>query len=381
MQNARECRKVRSVALLGGEGMSAAPQIIDRSLFSTSALSERDKYDAWESSISAVFDVNPTEDTLGTFEAEVESYMIGPMMLAQCKTNGQAFSRDKRTIARHNMDHILIQFYLEGGNLLRTPNGVVLSEVGDIQIIDMAQELDSVANPASRKSDNTIPTFTNMSLVVARDRLEALMPALHRFHLHVFRSSSPLNLILRNYVMTMFTCASELTHSEAEALVEPTVELLAATINRELEQDTGTNKALDVATLITVKQFIDNNLHVPTLNPDTIAKHLGISRASLFRICNPFGGVMGLVRSRRLLVARRLLSTSPVNKSIKSIMYGLGFNDRSSFNRAYKQQFGISPSETQDYVLENLASKPDPLIEGTAIGDRKYEFWIANLVS
>ncbi|MCJ9430063.1 helix-turn-helix domain-containing protein [Kordiimonas marina] len=362
--------------------MPDTASVIDRSHFSTQALDPKHKYDAWEDSISAIFEVNPTENTLAqSFEADVESYMIGPLMFARCRTNGQAFARDKKTVARHNMDHILIQFYMEGDNTLLTPNGIVRTSPGDIQIIDMAQELNSIANPNAARSGAGRGVFDNMSLVIARDRLETFMPALHTLHLHVLKANTPLNLILRNYIMTMYQNASSLAPEDAGALVDPTLELLAVTVGKAPDTVDKVGSVLDQAALMTVKQFIDKNIHLTTLDPDMIARHIGVSRASLFRICRPIGGVMALVRNRRLLVARRLLNSSPTARSVKSIAYSLGFSDQSSFARAYKQQFGFSPTETREFYLAEASGRPGLLNKTAAFGDRKYEFWIANLVT
>jgi len=362
--------------------MQNETDLIARSHFTTHALDPKQRYDAWEASISAVFDVNPTEMTLNqSFDAEVESYMIGTMFASRCKTNGQAFSRDKRAIARHNMDHILIQFYMQGGNTLITPDGIINTSPGDIQIIDMAQELNSLANPDHNMRGDVRPVFHNLSLVVARDRLEALMPALHTFHLYVLKANTPFNLILRNYIMAIYQNTPNLTVDEGGALVDPTVELLAATIGRAADTMERARGTLDLASLLTVKQFIDKNIEQPALGPDMIALHLGISRASLFRICKPVGGAMALVRTRRLLVARRLLSNASLTRSVKIVAYGLGFASPSSFARAYKQQFGISPTETRDLYVDSIMNRNNTGQDTSLVGDRKYESWIANLVS
>ena len=361
--------------------MSDITPAIDHSHFSTKALDPKHKYDAWEDSISAVFEVNPTENTLSrSFDANVESYMIGPLMFACCKTNGQAFTRDKKTVARHNMDHILIQFYMQGNNTLITPRETMRTSAGDIQI-DMAQELNSIANPGPRANDAAPRIFSNMSLVVARDRLETFMPALHTLHLHTLKANTPLNLILRNFIMAMFQNAPDLTQHDADTLVNPTLELLAATIGKAPDTVDKVGGTLDQAALISVKQFVDRHLHLNTLGPDLIAKHLGVSRASLFRICQPIGGVMALVRTRRLLVARRMLNNMSTSRSVKSIAYALGFSDQSSFNRAYKQQFGFSPTETREFYLANALNQKNGAKNTGSVGDRKYESWISNLVS
>ena len=49
------------------------------------------------------------------------------------------------------------------------------------------------------------------------------------------------------------------------------------------------------------------------------------------------------IRSIRLQYAKELLSSH--DKSVSEIAYEVGFNDPSWFSRAFKDEFGFSPSE------------------------------------
>jgi len=48
------------------------------------------------------------------------------------------------------------------------------------------------------------------------------------------------------------------------------------------------------------------------------------------------------IRSVRLQYAKELIQTT--NKTISEIAYDVGFNDPSWFSRAFKEEFGFSPS-------------------------------------
>ena len=50
------------------------------------------------------------------------------------------------------------------------------------------------------------------------------------------------------------------------------------------------------------------------------------------------------IRSVRLQYAKELIQSS--DKSISEIAYDVGFNDPSWFSRAFKEEFGFSPSDT-----------------------------------
>ncbi len=369
----------------GSDLGATTSDLVARSHFSTSALSAPDRFDAWQDSISVLYDVAPLDETLDSgFDANIESFMIGSLMAARCRCRVQTFKRTNSTVARDGMDHILVQYYHAGGNVIQNGDGLIKTMPGDIQILDMSQETKLFTHsdglfPGTR---GTPRTYENFSFFIARDRLEQLMPALHLLHRTVLQAGTPQNRILRAYISSLFDNAPAMTQGEAERLVQPTAELFAATVGQapevvELAQDT-----LDQALLLTVKNFIDQHLGFPSLGPDMICKHLGISRTSLFRACRSLGGVATFIRERRLHHARRLLSRPGGRDTVKTIAYRLGFSGPSSFARSFRQQFGFAPSECQELYLAALHSRASiQMTNALPVGDRHYEYWMMNLVA
>lgn len=62
-----------------------------------------------------------------------------------------------------------------------------------------------------------------------------------------------------------------------------------------------------------------------------------------------------LVRSYRIREAAERLQ-SPDNKSITEVMIGVGFNSKSSFNQAFKEIIGVTPTEYRERALDKVAS-------------------------
>jgi len=355
---------------------------IERAHFTTETLGYSEAYEAWHDSISVLFDVDPLENTLANgFGAEVESFMVGSMMLARSRSNVQGFKRKAQTIARSGMDHIMIQYFERGGNDIISESGIVRVRPGDIQVIDMAQELETKAHGLDRAERvNGHEEFTNLSVIIAREHLEELVPTLHAMHLRVIPSGTPLNLILGNYILNLFSTAPNLRAREAEGLVKPTAQLLAASLSQNMDTIEFTRNSVDEALLLSVRRLIDLHLGDMTLSPDKIAAAMNISRATLFRICEPVGGVMNFVRQRRLALARRLLHSSNEQVHVKAIAYKLGFSNPSSFARAYRAEFGLSPSETKALYHSDIhqrAALASPVENGL---DRRYEYWMSHIV-
>jgi len=64
----------------------------------------------------------------------------------------------------------------------------------------------------------------------------------------------------------------------------------------------------------------------------------------------------GLLNKMRVQEARRLILTSGQTLSLKEIAFEVGFNNRISFYRQFKEETGLSPSEFRDMVINDLAN-------------------------
>jgi AraC family transcriptional regulator of adaptative response / DNA-3-methyladenine glycosylase II len=78
---------------------------------------------------------------------------------------------------------------------------------------------------------------------------------------------------------------------------------------------------------------------------ESAAQRLGVSSRHLRRVVEEQCGVspIELVRTTRLLFARRLLSTTDL--AISSIAFGSGFGSLARFNHAFRSQYALTPTE------------------------------------
>ncbi|CAH1688690.1 HTH-type transcriptional activator RhaS [Hyphomicrobiales bacterium] len=102
--------------------------------------------------------------------------------------------------------------------------------------------------------------------------------------------------------------------------------------------------AVDVRLLERAKRLIDRKIEDPDLSPGSLSEELFVSRSRLYRAFEAFGGVSVYIRRQRLLRTREALADASDTRSILRIAEQWGFADASVFSRAFRSEFGVSPS-------------------------------------
>jgi AraC-like DNA-binding protein len=94
--------------------------------------------------------------------------------------------------------------------------------------------------------------------------------------------------------------------------------------------------------------FINNNFHNSDLTLDFVSGETGISQRKIAtEIQNRFGcNFKTYINRLRLNESKRLLTNKELN--IGEIAFKVGFNNQSHFNRVFKSEFQISPTEYRD---------------------------------
>ncbi len=95
-----------------------------------------------------------------------------------------------------------------------------------------------------------------------------------------------------------------------------------------------------------MRRLIEANVPEPDLGPEFLCQRLGMSRAKLYRLFKPIGGVGAYIQQRRLTRAYHAL-TDPAQAHlyVGMIATRCGFGSASVFSRAFRQAFGLSPTD------------------------------------
>ena len=364
-----------------------ASATLPRSIFSTAALrkiegiSEDMVESAWADALSFLQSskirdhrlrqkFNPTGKTQGYVNA-----VPFPSFLAlQVAGSGQTLARRADDIATDGLDGILVQCPAQGEILCEEKNSFGHAGPGDVYMVDLAREAEAI-----------VSSFDTYNLLIPRTLMEKEGIDLDRLHLLKLPGNSSLTQIFSQHVQELNQRADTMTISEAEAIVAPTLALLRAAISTTKEDEHRAEPAIVHSHLAQIRNFIDENLIDSALTPELIAHQLGLSRANLYRLAEPLGGIKRFIKNRRLKHAFTSLTKAGAKTvSISNLAYQLGFGSENTFRRAFKEAFGLTPTEAREQgqaALRAYLAKPGKGRQSapSCPGDLLYKRWTQDL--
>lgn len=279
-----------------------------------------------------------TPERLDAFHAALSTYFMGPALFFVADLIGTSyrFSRDPDRIARSGLDLIFVQMTLEGADLRTVNDETVRVEAGDISFFDLSRPMQSETQHCR-----------NLTLVLPRNLLfgtDVQNDALHGLLLK--RTTSTARLI-GSHLRALFADLADITQAEAPAIVTATANLVTNLVAPQIAERSLPSPTVRGAVIMEIRRYIDQNIALPDLGPEHLCKTFGLSRASLYRLFEPVGGVTDHIRTRRLRAAFDMLANER-KRAVGEIAYACGFSDISAFSRAFRHQFGMSPSEVRD---------------------------------
>jgi len=270
------------------------------------------------------------------------------------RTNSSAIrlTRTMKLIARSAADQIMVICYRSGPYRFETGGIKRRVEPGDFSFFDLSKEIMIEA-----------PAVDNVGLAISRRKLETLFPDLGHVHGLVIAPSSLTRVLLSMMEETLAT-GSVMTLSEASSIADAMLQLVVACLDLPPRQPVGIappsiGTGIGTASLAAVRASIERRLTDRTLGPQTLLDEFGITRSTLYRLFEPLGGVSAYITERRLRYAFHRI-TNPLEPAsrISQLAFDLGFSHPSTFTRAFKSFFGLSPKDARASAVHPKLQEP-----------------------
>jgi AraC-like DNA-binding protein len=312
--------------------------------FDTHLLPVHDQFEGWRAWNLPLLDVSSPQAIGDGFLAENLVWKLDDgLLLSQISTPAARAVRSPRLIRHLPVDHWVISHLLHGTTSIESPRGTVDVQARQTYIWSLGQ----ISTSKHSKVDR-------IDLLLSRDTFRDIAPLLDTATGSAL--DAPLGQFLGDFLLTLLRRLRHLSDNEAPLLNIAIGKLVTACVAPSAGRVEAARALIDVGRMERVRQTVRAHLHSPHLGPQMLCRQVGMSRSNLYRLLDSEGGVTSYIQRQRLTEARSRLSDSKNAQSIDSMAQDLCFTDSSSFSRAFRATFGVSPRE-----IRAAAAKPGSL--------------------
>ncbi len=304
--------------------------------FNTADLHPRDRVDAWRRCIAPFVEVLPQVDPT-QLDARLDMFHLGEVMVGGIDVPAHHFRRDRAWVAQSGTDHYYLQMYLDGGYRGRMGERDVSVGRGDIEVMHLGQTFETEAA--------LVRTF---GLLVPRDVLDQHVGGVADMHGVVLRRDQPAGRLLGDHLMSMRSMVPTASQDDAAMIAESSIAMAAAALRPSARTAEAAANAIAGVLAERIERYIDTHWAEPDLDAAHLCAHFRLSRSYLYRLFETQGGVAQIIRRRRLNRALAWLRhPRHARARICDAAYACGFGSEAAFTRAFRAEFGFSPSEAR----------------------------------
>jgi AraC-like DNA-binding protein len=302
--------------------------------FATSDVPAPQQFDAWMAWFDGVFDVWPHDSPRHGFQAQSQSWPIGGCMMSRVQAPAIRVARNIMHSRRNPLDHWVITLGRYATSRISSCDAMLSVHPGIPFVLSLADEVTSERDEDQR-----------LQLYMSRDKFGDLAPALDRARGAAI--DTPLGSLLGDYLVLLEQILPDVDPDDLPRVSDAIGAMVAACLAPEQDRAGSAGPQMDLVRLERVRRVVRKYLRSPSLGTRLLCHSLSVSRSKLYRLMDAEGGVARYIQRQRLLEAYALFSDQSVNRSITAIAEELCFADTSGFTRAFRREFGASPSDVR----------------------------------
>jgi len=316
--------------------------------FATCSLPKSQQLGAWRAWYDTIFDVTPAQTPEEGFTATNSTWTIPGLTLSSVASPANTVNRTKSVIRHNPVDHWVITLSKRSVSDVATRGRSLDASPGTPFILSLADEI----SIRRREQDE------RMQLLLARDSFETIAPLLDTAR--GMALTTPAARMLADYLLLLERNLPGLSLEDAARIKNAVQAMLAACLAPTAEGAVAARDQIHLTLMERVRQAVRRNLRSPSLGPDKLCREAATSRSQLYRLLESEGGVARYIQRRRLSEAFSMLCDVANNRSIGKVAEILCFADGSTFSRAFRREFGMSPSDVRAMSSSGLPPAPVP---------------------
>lgn len=315
-----------------------------RELLPTEWMFESGSAAMWKDLCSPFFEVSPinTERMQASLSGRI--WRIGPLVFWRTTCGGQVLRRTGDHLSEFGK-HVLISRYESGRTIGSTDRVPFQARVDEIIIRDLSRPFSALQFP-SIVGSVLVPRHFICS---EREELPVLT---------VFGQNDLATTSLRR----LFDESFQSLRSSSLGVPSSLVERVLRTAREAITQPrfpTNLRRASREEQLRAIQTYIEQNLSRLDLSAEDVLPKFGVSRATLYRMFESYGGVRNYIVDRRLFHALKELSGQGACRGkIQRAAKRWGFSSAANFNRSVQHVFGGAPG-----ALFKPSAKSEPFMD------------------
>jgi AraC-like DNA-binding protein len=310
----------------------------------TAWVEPQERFRLWRDTVAELFvRLDATTDTPDTFEMTVDRSVIGSVMHAKNTSNRQQLHR-RAFDPDDAREDVLVFVRADRMTTEAIQDGSALSaHEGEIAVVDASREY------RLRMVDGTAQTV----LQVSRDDIRERAGKLSLFKACVIPADHPLIRFAFAYIANVISSIDELTPAQISTHSDRAVDLLVMGVCEVFGKAPSDPRVRRFADLYRVKSCINAQLRTPSLSVSDVASALDMTIEHVVTLLRAEDLTFrAYVLEKRLDQCARDFSTPALmHRMVSEIAYSWGFDDLSSFSRAFKNRFSASPREWREAKL------------------------------
>ena len=319
---------------------------VPNSRFSTDMFDPRLRRKAWIESMKPIYDISPIEKKDAEFKASSQVWEAGGLFFWTMAHDAQIMEhrRSKHGSAGEN-DYLFTLVYRTGGAKSIHDGRPTEHRPNDVHILDFSRDHRSVTMNSEAEG------------ILAPYEMVGFEPDKHAANIRL-SSDTPAGYILSELSAMVFEKLPTIELKEAEIMAGMLSGTLRSLISGEAD-DVAKAQAISGRRAV-MQRFVVENIHDMSLDVATLCRKFDVSRATVFRDFEP-GGLQHFITLHRLDRALNDIACGPVIRGrIALIADKWGFSSPAHFSRAFRDNFGFSPS---DAVGVGREAAPIPALE------------------
>lgn len=257
--------------------------------------------------------------------------------------NDIGHNRPAAKLGLYGLTHWTVTLVLEGFIAFDLGTGMQQISPGEVLFVD--------TSTAGRNDARHAHIAT---LSIAQDRLEEMLGPVGSLHGHVIPLGD--GQLYAGFVRSLLATLPTMHNGAFPTLTSTLGMILKAALAISGRAQGAASSTQHAQRMTQIRFLVDARLADPDFGTEAATAASGLSRATLYRLLQPHGGLAAFVKRRRLEQIRQCLSDPGDVRRFAAIAQAAGFRDESQASRAFLISFGIRPTA---YRAAIVRAEPD----------------------